>query len=145
MLTTSSVYSYNLCDKIIIGGQQQPGVQAGGTFSPVDQYVLHTCICGLFRMYDSCCHLFCFYLHKFSKERKKGGSKGNSASVPVLKLPVPAVPAAAVVSGGVGPGARQSRELLLLTDPTHRLQVWGSSAGETGYRTPDRKSGSELK
>ncbi len=57
-------------------------------------------------------------------------------SVPVLKLPVPVVPAAAVVSGGAGPGALQSRKPLLLTDPTQRLRGWGSSAGEMGHRTP---------
>lgn len=78
------------------------------------------------------------FLFAYILQRKKGASKGNNIGLPVLKLPVPAVPAAAVVSGGVGPGALQSRELLLLTDPTHRLQGWGSSAGETGHRTPDR-------
>jgi len=53
-------------------------------------------------------------------------------SVPALKLPVPVVPAAAVVSGGAGPGAP-----LLPTDPTQRPQGWGSPARETGHQTPN--------
>lgn len=40
--------------------------------------------------------------------------------IPALKLPEPVVPAAAAVSGAAGPGALQSREPLLLTDPTPR-------------------------
>ena len=57
-------------------------------------------------------------------------------SVPVQKLPAPAVPAAAVVSEGAGPGGLQSREPLLPTDPTQRLRGWGSSAEERGHRIP---------
>lgn len=62
--------------------------------------------------------------------------KQELPSVPALKLPVPVVPAAAVVSGGAGPGALQSREPLLLTDPRRRLHGWGSPAGEMGRQTP---------
>lgn len=54
----------------------------------------------------------------------------------MLKLPAPVVPAAAVVSGGAGPGALQSRGPLMPTDPTQRLRGWGSSAGEMGHWTP---------
>lgn len=57
-------------------------------------------------------------------------------AVPVLTLRGPVVPAAAVVSGGAGPGARQSREPLLPTRPTRKLQGSGSSTGEMGHRTP---------
>ena len=57
-------------------------------------------------------------------------------AVPVLKLRGPVAPAAAVVSGGAGPGAPQSKGPLLPTRPTPKLQGQGSSAGETGHRTP---------
>ncbi len=57
-------------------------------------------------------------------------------SVPVLKLPVPFVPAAAVVSAGAGPGAPQNREPPLTSDPTKTLQGWVSTAGEMDHWTP---------
>ena len=63
-------------------------------------------------------------------------SKRDSVSVPAQKLPEPVAPAAAVVSGGAGPGAPQSTEPLLPTDPTQRLQGGGRSAGEMGHHTP---------
>lgn len=58
------------------------------------------------------------------------------SSVPVQKLPTPAVPAAVAVSEGDGPGDQQSREPLQLTDPIQRLQGWGSSSEERGHRIP---------
>lgn len=58
------------------------------------------------------------------------------SSVPVQKLSVPVVPAAAAVSEGDGLGGLQSRESQLLIDQTQKLRGWGSSAEERGHRIP---------
>lgn len=63
------------------------------------------------------------------------------SSVPVLQLPVPAAPAAGVVSEGAGPGALQSRGPLLPTDPTQKLQVQESSVEGMGHWTPAADDG----
>lgn len=63
-------------------------------------------------------------------------SNDKKASVPVMKLPVPVVLAAAVVSSGAGPGALLSREPLLPTDPTQRRQGRGNSAGGMDHPAP---------
>lgn len=60
----------------------------------------------------------------------------SNPSVPRLKQPVPAAPAAAVVSEAAGAGALMSRWGRPPNDPEQRRRGWASSVTEIGHVIP---------